>query len=324
MTNAESTPMLRADLHLHSIHSGFTKTLRMFRSRDCYSDPAAIYRVARQRGLDVVTISDHDSLDGCLELRERYPDAPDILTGEEIECRMPDSGIRVHLGVFGLSERHHREVQPLRDNVYEAAAFLRAEGVALVLHHPFHFFRGETGVLRYLEALLPLVHAVETRNATMDGTHNELAAEVVQAWNANGSGSRLGQTGGSDAHVLGHVGSACTEAPGRTAEDFLESVKRGDCRAAGAHGTIGSLAYEIYGVVFNYWGALLGLRPSGLSPAQRAGAIGSSLLSLPFQFIPIIVTLEQKRAERDRMAEWRRQLQSTLRKRGCAAWCDEG
>lgn len=324
MTTSESRSVLRADLHVHSIHSGFTKTLRMFRSRDCYSDPAAIYVRARQRGLDLVTITDHDSLDGCVELRERYPDAPDILTGEEIECRVPDTGMRVHLGVFGLSERHHREVQPLRNNVYEAAAFLRAEGAALVLHHPFHFFRGETGLLRYLEALLPLVHAVETRNATMVDDHNDLAAEVVQAWNRTRSGHRLGQTGGSDAHVLGHVGSACTEAPGLTAAEFLESVKRGDCRAAGAHGTIGSLAYEIYGVVFNYWGALLGLRPSGLPPAQRAGAIGSSLLSLPFQFIPMVVALEQKRAERRRVAEWRRQLLRTLRQPGRAAWCEEG
>jgi predicted metal-dependent phosphoesterase TrpH len=324
MSPASSTPILRADLHVHSIHSGFTKTLRMFRSRDCYSAPAAIYRVARRRGLDVVTISDHDSLDGCLELRERYPDAPDILTGEEIECRVPDSGVRVHLGAFGLSERHHREVQPLRDNVFEAAAFLRAEGVALVLHHPFHFFRGAAGALPCLEALLPLVHAVETRNATMDGTHNDLAEEVVQAWNAAGSGSRLGRTGGSDAHVLGHVGGAWTEAPGRTAQDFVESLTRGDCRAAGAHGTIGSLAYEIYGVVFNYWGSLIGLHPSGLTPAQRVRAIGFSLLSLPFQFIPMIVTLEQKRSERRRVAVWRRQLRSALRKLECAASCDEG
>ena len=324
MTGASSTPVLRADLHLHSIHSGFTKTLRMFRSRDCYSDPAAIYRMARQRGLDVVTITDHDSLDGCLELRDRYPDAPDILMGEEIECRVPASGVRVHLGAFGLSERHHREVQPLRANVYEAAAFLRAEGAALVLHHPFHFYRGEAGLLRDLEALLPLMHAVETRNATMADAHNDLAAEIVQAWNAAGSGLRLGQTGGSDAHVLGHVGSAFTEAPGRTAQDFLESLKRGDCRPAGAHGTIGSLAYEIYGVVFNYWGALLGLRPSGLLPAQRVRAIAFSLLSLPFQFIPIVVTLEQKRAERRRVAGWRRQLRGALGKIECAAWCDEG
>jgi predicted metal-dependent phosphoesterase TrpH len=139
----------------------------MFRSRDCYSNPETVYRTARARGMDLVTITDHDSLDGCLELLDRHPDAPDILTGEEIECRVPDSDLRVHLGVFGLTERHHREVQPLRENVFESAAYLRSQGLALVLHHPFHFLRGEMAVGTYLARLLPLVHAVETRNAAM-------------------------------------------------------------------------------------------------------------------------------------------------------------
>lgn len=324
MTPAPGSPLMRADLHLHSFHSGFTRTLRVFRSRDCYSDPGEIYRRARRRGLDLVTITDHDSVDGCLELRARYSDAPDIVMGEEIECLVPGHGIRVHLGALGLTERHHHDVQALRGNVFEAAAFLRSEGVALVLHHPFHFFRGETDVRSYVDRLLPLVHAVETRNATMAAAHNDLAAEVVRAWNANGSGNRLGQAGGSDAHVVGHVGTAFTEAPGRTAGEFLDSLRRGESRAAGVHGTSGRLAFEIYGVVLNYWGALLGMRPSGLTPWQRAGAIGCSLMSLPFQFIPLLVTLAQKRAERRRTAEWRRQLQWPRLDAGSATSRNEG
>jgi predicted metal-dependent phosphoesterase TrpH len=312
MSGAPGSRVLRADLHVHSIHSGFTSTLRMFRSRDCYSNPEAIYRAARARGMDLVTITDHDSLDGCLELLDRHPDAPDIVMGEEIECRVPDGDLRVHVGVFGLTERHHREVQPLRGNVLEAAAYLRSQGAALVLHHPFHFFRGEMEVGTYLARLLPLVHAVETRNATMQASHNQLSEQAGRAW----TGGPLGRTGGSDAHVVRHVAAAFTEAPGRTREEFLESLKRGDSLAAGAHGTTGRLACEIYGVVFNYWGALLGLQPSGLTAGQRAAAIGCSLLSLPFQFIPMLVTLAQKRGERQRVARCRRELE--------AAYADTG
>ena len=65
---------LRADLHVHSWHSGFTRSMRVFRSRDCYSAPDEIYRAAKARGMDVVTITDHDSLDGCLEFLARHPD----------------------------------------------------------------------------------------------------------------------------------------------------------------------------------------------------------------------------------------------------------
>ena len=65
----------------------------------------------------IVTITDHDSIDGCLELRERFPDADDILAGEEVSCRMPEGDIDVHLAVYGMTEALHRNLQPLRRNV---------------------------------------------------------------------------------------------------------------------------------------------------------------------------------------------------------------
>jgi len=67
--------VLRADLHLHSYHSGRAGQLRFLRARDCYSEPDAVYAAAKARGMDVVTITDHDSVDGCLEFLERQPDA---------------------------------------------------------------------------------------------------------------------------------------------------------------------------------------------------------------------------------------------------------
>ena len=309
MTGASVSRVLRADLHVHSSHSGFTRVMPAFRTRDCYSSPEAVYRTARARGMDLVTITDHDSIGGCLELIERHPDATDILMGEEIECRVPGTGSLVHLGALGLTESHHRDVQALRGSVFEAAAFLRSEGVALVLHHPVHLVKADMDATRYLERLLPLVHAVEVRNATMMAAHNDLAASIAAAWNGQAQHARLGQTGGSDAHVLRHVGTSFTEAPGRTRDEFLESLKRGESRASGVHGTTGRLAVEIYGVILNYWGALLGLAPSGLTPAQRARAIVLSLMSLPFQFSPILVSLLQKRGEGRRVARWRRALQ---------------
>ena len=39
--------MMRADLHVHSYHSGYAGHLRFLRARDCYSEPEAVYRVAK-------------------------------------------------------------------------------------------------------------------------------------------------------------------------------------------------------------------------------------------------------------------------------------
>lgn len=299
--------LLRADLHVHSQHSGFTRTMPMFRSRDCYSTPEEIYRAAKARGMDLVTITDHDSIDGCLELLDRHPDAPDIFIGEEIECRLPDSDVRLHVGAFGITEALHRAAQPLRANVFELAAFLRANGVALVLHHPFHFFRGGLPVQQYLDQLVPLVHAVEVRNAAMSKDHNLFAGEIADA-RARADGVPLGTTGGSDAHVVLHVGTAFTEAPGRTRDDFLQALKTGRTLGGGAHGTIPLLAIEIYGVMLNYYASLLGFRCNGLTPFERVRGAALSVASLPFQFVPLVVSLAQKGGEDRRIARWREEL----------------
>jgi predicted metal-dependent phosphoesterase TrpH len=291
----------------------------MFRSRDCYSTPAEVYRVAKARGMDVVTITDHDRIDGCLEFLSRHPDAHDFLMGEEVECRLPPHGIRLHLGVFGLTERMHDEVQGARGDVREAAALLRAGGAALVLHHPFHFFRGEIPAQAYLDTLLPLVDAVEIMNGTMLPAHNDAAASIAAAWRRREPGRSMGETGGSDAHVLAHVGDTWTEAEGQPsngdagpalspAQAFLDALRAGRSTAAGLQGTPGRFAFEIYGVVFNYWGSLIGLRRSGLTASQRLTGTAISILSLPFQLTPFIVSLAQKQRERRRVARFAREL----------------
>ena len=310
---------LRADLHVHSWHSGFSNSMPIFRSRDCYSTPVEVYRAAKARGMDVVTITDHDHIDGCLEFLSHHPDAPDFLMGEEVECRLPPHGVRLHLGVFGLTEQMHADVQALRGDVREAAAFLRAGGAALVLHHPFHFFRGESPAHTYLDALLPLVDAVEVRNGTMLPAHNDVSSSVAAAWRRGEPGRPMGETGGSDAHVLGHVGDTWTAAevqppvgdtgqtlpPGRA---LLGALRAGRSTAAGLQGTPGRFAFEIYGVVFNYWGGLIGLRRSGLTASQRLTGAAMSIVSLPFQLTPLIVSLVQKQGERRRVARFAREL----------------
>src|SRR5690349_3991879 len=75
---AEATSMTerlaKADLHVHSWHSTVNGDLPFLKSRDCYSDPVDVYKTAKARGMDIVTITDHDSINGCLELLSHMPD----------------------------------------------------------------------------------------------------------------------------------------------------------------------------------------------------------------------------------------------------------
>src|SRR5258706_15854915 len=113
---APMMPMLRADLHVHACHSTVSGTMPFLGSRDCYSTPADVYRVAKARGMDLVAFTDHDSIGGALELLDARPDASDVIVAEEVSCRLPDGDIDVPLGVYGMTESLHRELQPLRRN----------------------------------------------------------------------------------------------------------------------------------------------------------------------------------------------------------------
>jgi predicted metal-dependent phosphoesterase TrpH len=172
--------VLRADLHVHSYYSGYASHLRFLRTRDCYSEPEAVYRVAKGRGMDVVTITDHDSIEGCLELLERHPDADDFFISEEVECHLPDTPVKLHVAAYGIDERIHREIQPLRQNAREAVAYLAGEGVFFALNHLFFLFDRQVPLQEYLRAVLPLFPAFEVRNGAMLREHNALIEEVLR------------------------------------------------------------------------------------------------------------------------------------------------
>ena len=297
---------MRADLHLHSYHSGYASHLQFLRARDCYSEPEAVYAAAKARGMDLVTITDHDRIDGCLEFLGRHPDAADFFISEEIECWFPDANLKVHIGAYDITERIHREVRRLIDNVADVTAYLRAEGVFHVLNHPFFFFRGELPLREYVRRIQQLFPAVEVRNGTMLEAQNRLAQEIVNHSIATG-GSVVTGVGGSDSHTLTGIGTTYTEAPGSTLEEFLHSLRAGRGRAGGRHGSLWRESREIYGVVAQYWKALLGRGRPDLSVGRRALGIGFSIVSMPFEWSPLAIAALHKRGERSRMAEYARE-----------------
>jgi predicted metal-dependent phosphoesterase TrpH len=283
----------RADLHVHTRHSRVNGNVPFLRSRDCYSDPLDVYHTARRRGMTIVTITDHDSIDGCLELLSRRPDGSDILMGEEVSCWYPDTGLEIHLGVYGLTEAMHAELQPLRQNALELIDYLRERDTFFAFNHPFHFFRHQIPLEQYLE-LLALVPAVEVRNGTMLPRHNELVEAVWQR--ARGAGAPV--VAGSDAHTIRRVARTWTEAPGATAAEFLASLRAGLGRAAGSHGHAWAVAGDAYGVVARYAASVFGHGPRDHRGWHRAACAACVIASPPAQFLPLAIAWKGKRAER--------------------------
>jgi len=291
---------LKADLHVHSCHSLQQGHLRFLKSRDCYSRPEDVYRIAKARGMDLVTITDHDSIGGCLEYLDRNPSSRDFFISEEMSCRLPQGDVEVHLGIYGLDERLHRELQPLRRDVYEVAARLREAGVFFALNHLLHFYRGQLPLDAYLR-LLDEVPGLEARNGTMLPAHNALVERIA----SQRSGvSRFAMVGGSDAHTLRRVGRTWTEATpvddnagGDEISAFLTSLRERRARPAGAHGGTASVAGDAYGVIARYCASLLGAGPRDHRALRRTGCLAFSLVTLPAQFLPLVIVASGKRRE---------------------------
>lgn len=299
---------LRADLHVHTHASNVSGTLTFLGSRDCYSRPEDVYRVAKARGMDLVAITDHDSIDGALELLSAHPERDDVIVGEEVSCWMPDARIQVHFGVYGMTEALHRDLQPLRGNAFEIAATLRQAGVFFALNHLLHFYRGQMPFDAYLR-LLHEVPALEVRNGTMVPEHNLLVEAIAERSPAS---RRLGMTAGSDAHTLRRVGRTWTEAPGRTREGFLDSLHCGLGRPAGSHGNAAAVYGDAYGVVERYIASLLGFGPHDHSGWRRAACLAFAAVSLPGQFFPVVIAAKGKAREAVEVRRARAALEGRL------------
>ena len=109
-------------------------------------------------------------------------------------------------------------------------------------------------------------------------------------------------TAGSDAHTLRRIGTTWTEAPGRTRDEYLDSLRRGLGRPDGAHGSTMTIARDAYGVIGSYVAALAGFGPRDVRSWRRAACLAFSAVSLPFQFMPLVIAARSKAGERRAIA----------------------
>ncbi len=297
--------LCKGDLHVHTRHSGRAKHLRFLRCRDCYSDPVDVYRTAKQRGMNLVTITDHDSIDGCLELLNRLGNLPDFIIGEEVSAFLPEFQHTIHIGVYGLNEAHHGEIQRLRGNGEELVAYLRRHRLVFSLHHLFHDFWNLSRLHAYIDRMAELFDVFEVRNGALQREHNTFIVKLLERCRANGQVAggfrKFGITGGSDSHTLRRIGRTYTASPAQNREEFLQNIGQGRSQVFGPHSNHLSLAADIYGVVLRYYPTVLSLRNGEFPPLVRVKNLVLSLLIAPFLVTPYIVALRHTRTERHRI-----------------------
>jgi predicted metal-dependent phosphoesterase TrpH len=300
--------LYKADLHCHSRYSGRAKHLRFLRCRDCYSRPLEVYRMAKRRGMDLVTITDHDSMDGCLEILNKLGDVPDFLTGEEVSAHFPAFHHTAHIAVYGLTEAHHRDIQKLRSNGVELVAYLRQAKLLFALNHLFHDFAAPARVLEFVERMAELFDVFEVRNGSQQREHNALIAKLVERFRRGGR--PLSMIAGSDAHTLRRLGRTYTASPARNREEFLQDIRAGRTEIFGAHSNHLSLMADIYGVVLRYYPTVLSIQNKEFSPPLRVKNFALSVLAAPFLFVPYVAAVRHSHIERTRVNAYARLIES--------------
>src|SRR5579862_2210994 len=216
---------MRCDLHVHTRHSGMCNLPLLKRvCRECYNDPEAVYETLKRRGMDLVTVTDHDSIEAVESLRRR----PDFFLSEEVTCVTP-SGMEVHVGVFGIEEHDHIQLQNRRNDIQALAAYLCEQSIFFSVNHVFSSLTGRRSESDF-ELFSDLFPGVETLNGQIPAGNNAAAARLAREW-------RKSEIAGSDSHTLASLGLTYTEVTGaKDAQTFLEGVRCGHASVQGASG----------------------------------------------------------------------------------------
>jgi len=238
--------MSKCDLHIHSRYSARSEEwlFRRLEFPDSYSDPRWLYQQLRERGMDYVTITDHDTIEGCLQIR----DLPNTFISEQVTTYFPGDACKIHLLVWGITEAQHADIVILRDNIFALQRYLQAGQIAHAVAHPLYSINGELSA-SHLERLILLFKHFEAINGLRDALLSELARELLGSLTPAkidkfAKRHNLAPThpepwkkvfvGGSDDHGGQFLASAYTETPpADSVETFLAFMREGRCEAKG-------------------------------------------------------------------------------------------
>jgi len=197
-----------ADLHIHTIYSYDGTT----------TVPAVLTR-AKQIGLDVIAITDHDEIAGSLKALELAPNyGVEVIPAIEIKTAEGD------LLALNITQKVTRDL-PLIETILKVGEL----GGFCIAPHPMAGGFGMKSLSAYsiLRALrnpdvVRVLIGIETYNATAIDKMSNRYARVL------GNRLNLAQTASSDAHVVEAIGLGATKFEGHTALELINALQTGN------------------------------------------------------------------------------------------------
>jgi glycosyltransferase involved in cell wall biosynthesis/predicted metal-dependent phosphoesterase TrpH len=269
----------RVDLHCHSTASELSKlgVQRAIGLPECATPPREVYELAKRRGMDFVTITDHDTIAGCLEIAGE----PDVFVSEELTAWFRGEPQAVHVLCFGITPEDHDWLQAHATCVETVAEYLHEHDVACALAHPFYAVEAPLQP-RHRRRLAQLFPVWEVRNGARAPELNAPAATYIETHGGTG-------VGGSDDHAGVDVGRTFTLAPAAaTPDELLAHLRAGRVEAGGKQGSAAKWAHSAIALALRALGSSAAGPPDPttvlqlaervlLDGAARGGAVGRGI-----------------------------------------------
>jgi glycosyltransferase involved in cell wall biosynthesis len=242
--------MKKADLHVHSKYSGISSMFFLQKNQinESYTEPEYIYHTAKKMGMDYVTITDHDLIEGIQKLMQKHPE--DTFMGVELTAYFPEDKTQVHILVYGFTENQFKVLDQKRHNIYDLRKYIFQENLPHSVAHATYAVNQQLRI-EHLEKLILLFDSFETINGCRSTASNKIWRNSLEQLNEKEMerlalkhsipltypiSCKKGYTGGSDDHSGLWIGHTYTQCQGNTVQAFLQSLQSCTSDATGSDG----------------------------------------------------------------------------------------
>ncbi len=242
--------MKKADLHVHSKYSGNSSMffLQKNQIQESYTEPEYIYKMAKKMGMDYITITDHDSIEGVKKLMQKHP--LDTFMGVELTVYFPEDQTQVHILVYDFTEKQFEHLNRIRFNIYELSKFLFLENLPHSVAHATYAVNQQL-TINHIEKLILLFDNFETINGCRSSVSNKIWRNTLEQLDEKRMQNlalkhpipysipiacKKGYTGGSDDHSGLWIGHTYTVCHGDDLKSFLAALRNRKSEAVGSNG----------------------------------------------------------------------------------------
>ncbi|MBN1997294.1 glycosyltransferase [candidate division KSB1 bacterium] len=258
--------MKKIDMHVHSKYSEHPSDwyLQRLGAQESYTEPDQIYNIAKQKGMDYVTITDHNRIDGALLLKEKHPE--DVIVGVEATTYFPEDGCKIHVLLYDITIEQFNNIQNKRADIYDLREYIKENNIAHSVAHATYSINGKISVT-HLERLIVLFDVFEIINGArlrlfnqqwkqvlenLTPAHIKKLSEKYHIKPMTEDSWKKGFTGGSDDHAGIFIANTYTEIKAENIKEYITHFKTKNSRAQGTHNTYKYLAFAIFKIALDF------------------------------------------------------------------------